>query len=58
MANCQKLTPEQYNVYKQEFLQKQKINTHQIRIVIDKLATNPLNTTYHHLHTARPRPSG
>ena len=47
MATCQKLTPEQYNVYKQEFLQKQKINTQQIKITIEKVSNSTLPPMYY-----------
>lgn len=36
MADSQRLSPEHYAVYKQEFLQKQKINTQQIRVLLEK----------------------
>jgi 5'(3')-deoxyribonucleotidase len=36
IAAAQKLTPEQYAIYKQEFLQKQKINTLQIKNIVEK----------------------
>ena len=46
MASCQKLTAEQYNIYKQEFLQKQKVNTQQIRVLIEKMSNTNLPATY------------
>lgn len=41
ITTAQKLSQEQYAVYKQEFLQKQKINTQSIKSTLEKFSSNP-----------------
>ena len=50
MAHTHQLTNEQYNIFKQEFLQKQKINTQHIRTVIEKIHQSVLTPVYINLY--------
>lgn len=39
MVSSHKLTQQQYQIYKNEFLQKQKINSSQIKTILEKIHT-------------------